>query len=379
MQRSLYDILEDELPFDLSSLNQNVANQQFNRSKNGLSVLGRNVQGDPHSLNNPMDKDQSVFDDFSEEIATEEQISDDQQNFELVESIRKLETQSRESDSKIVPKEKAIKSHLTWAQLQQETDLLASNLCEQLRLIMVPTVAARLKGDYKSGKRLNIKKVLPFIASGYRRNKIWMRRTKLSNRNYRIVLAIDNSRSMQSNAAGEMAMKSAAIIKGAMKKLESGNQFSILSFGSEVKIINSEDSSSSVNTHFTFDENQTNILQALEMAGSLYSDDLSKAPQLSIFISDGVCTDHALLRQVLNIQQSRDIISLFVIIDKSSGKQSITELTQVDKDPVTGKLLMKKYLQDFPFSFYIVVQDIKWIPDYVSEALRQWFRIIQSE
>ena len=255
---------------------------------------------------------------------------------------------------------------------------MASNLCEQLRLIMVPTIAARLKGDYKSGKRLNIRKILPFIASGYRRNKIWMRRTKLSNRNYRIVLAIDNSQSMQNNAAGEMALKTAAIINGAMKKLETGNQFSILSFGSQVKVINL-DGIIRYASSFTFDEDKTNVLQALDKAGSLYSDDVGKTPQLSIFISDGVCTDHSLLRQSLNVQQSRNIISLFVIIDKNLGKQSITELTQVDKDPATGKLVMKKYLQDFPFSFYVIVQDIKNIPEYVSEALIQWFRSMQGE
>ena len=256
---------------------------------------------------------------------------------------------------------------------------MASNLCEQLRLIMVPTIAARLKGDYKSGKRLNTRKILPFIASGYRRNKIWMRRTKLSNRNYRIVLAIDNSQSMQNNAAGEMALKTAAIINGAMKKLETGNQFSILSFGSQVKVINLGDNSGDVASSFTFDEDKTNVLQALDKAGSLYSDDVGKTPQLSIFISDGVCTDHSLLRQSLNVQQSRNIISLFVIIDKNLGKQSITELTQVDKDPATGKLVMKKYLQDFPFSFYVIVQDIKNILEYVSEALKQWFRSMQGE
>jgi midasin len=378
IQRSLYDILEDELPFESSSLNRNVVNQQYNRSKNGLSVLGKNVQGDPHSFNNPIEE-QPACKEYSAEMETEEPNPSDVQNIEVVEGLRRPTGQSEEAQSESIRREPSVKPHLTWSQLQQETDILASNLCEQLRLIMVPTVAARLKGDYKSGKRLNIKKVLPFIASGYRRNKIWMRRTKLSSRNYRIVLAIDNSRSMQNNAAGEMAMKSAAIIKGAMKKLESGSQFSILSFGSDVKIIDSEDTSTSIHSNFTFDENQTNILQALEKAGSLYSEDLSKSPQLSIFISDGVCTDHSLLRQTLNIQQSRNIFSLFVIIDKNAGKQSITELTQVDKDPVTGKLVMKKYLQDFPFSFYIVVQDIKCIPDYVSEALRQWFRSIQSE
>ena len=378
--RSLFDVLDEELSNGLSSLNQNVANQQYSRAEEGQVIMGRNILAD----SNPQDKlqeHQSTCDYSGEEVVEEmKQLQpNDPEEIEFVQSILGPEYQKVGVPPKNVKEETVQKPLPTWTQLQRETDLLASNLCEQLRLIMVPTVAARLKGDYKSGKRLNIRKILPFIASGYRRNKIWLRRTKLSSRNYRIVLAIDNSRSMQNNAAGEMALKAAAVINGALKKLETGNQFSILSFGSQATVINLEDNPDVITSSFTFDEDQTNILQVLEKAGSLFSDDVGKAPQLSIFISDGVCADHYLLRQALNIQQSRNIISLFVIIDKNLGKQSITELTQVDKDPLTGKLVMKKYLQDFPFSFYVIVQDIRNIPEYVSEALRQWFRTMQSE
>ncbi|CAG0909021.1 unnamed protein product, partial [Cyprideis torosa] len=45
-----------------------------------------------------------------------------------------------------------------WRQLEEEVRPLASALCEQLRLVLEPSVAARLKGDYKTGKRLNMRK-----------------------------------------------------------------------------------------------------------------------------------------------------------------------------------------------------------------------------
>ena len=32
-------------------------------------------------------------------------------------------------------------------------------------------------GLYKTGKKLNLKKIIPFIASNYRKDKIWLRRT----------------------------------------------------------------------------------------------------------------------------------------------------------------------------------------------------------
>ena len=50
-----------------------------------------------------------------------------------------------------------------------------------------------LQGDYRTGKRLNMRKVIPYIASQFRKDRIWLRRTKPAQRNYQIVLAVDDS------------------------------------------------------------------------------------------------------------------------------------------------------------------------------------------
>ena len=55
-----------------------------------------------------------------------------------------------------------------WLKLCQDTSDLTQNLTEQLRLILEATKATRFKGDFKSGKRINMRKVIPFIASNYR-------------------------------------------------------------------------------------------------------------------------------------------------------------------------------------------------------------------
>ena len=55
------------------------------------------------------------------------------------------------------------------------------------------------RGDYRSGKRLNMRKVIPYIASQFRKDKIWLRRTKPSKRQYQIMLAMDDSSSMNDN------------------------------------------------------------------------------------------------------------------------------------------------------------------------------------
>ena len=44
---------------------------------------------------------------------------------------------------------------------------MAHQLCEQLRLILEPTKAAKLQGDLRTGKRLNMRKIIPYIASQF--------------------------------------------------------------------------------------------------------------------------------------------------------------------------------------------------------------------
>lgn len=53
------------------------------------------------------------------------------------------------------------------------------------------------QGDYRSGKRINnMRKVIPYIASNFRKDKIWLRRTKPHSRDYQVLLALDDSESI---------------------------------------------------------------------------------------------------------------------------------------------------------------------------------------
>jgi len=69
---------------------------------------------------------------------------------------------------------------------------------ELFRVRFLTHVVSR-RGDYRSGKRLNMRKVIPYIASQFRKDKIWLRRTKPSKRQYQIMLAVDDSSSMNDN------------------------------------------------------------------------------------------------------------------------------------------------------------------------------------
>lgn len=39
-------------------------------------------------------------------------------------------------------------------------------------------------------------------------------------------------------------------------------------------------------------------------------------------------------------------------------------------------LVIQSYMEHFPFPFYMILRDIKALPDILSDALRQWFELI---
>ena len=123
-----------------------------------------------------------------------------------------------------------------WLDYESLTKQLSKELCEQLRLILEPTICSKLKGDYKTGKRLNMKRVIEYIATEYRKDKIWLRRTKPNKRDYQVMLAVDNSSSMSDNHCMELTYETICTITNAFNYLEVG-QFGLMSFGNKVNLL----------------------------------------------------------------------------------------------------------------------------------------------
>ena len=123
-----------------------------------------------------------------------------------------------------------------WLRYRNQTEVYSLRLCEQLRLILEPQLASRLQGDYRSGKRINMRKVIGYVASGFRRDKIWLRRTKPSKRDYQVMLLVDDSRSMKE--AGSLTMAAVATIANALSKVEVGD-VCVASFADKVRILHS--------------------------------------------------------------------------------------------------------------------------------------------
>ncbi|KAF9575027.1 AAA ATPase midasin [Mortierella alpina] len=280
-----------------------------------------------------------------------------------------------------------------WQKYDNLTQDLALGLCEQLRLILEPTQATKLKGDYRTGKRLNMKKIIPYIASQFKKDKIWLRRTKPSKRQYQVMIAIDDSTSMSESHSVQLAYESLALISKALSQLEVG-ELGIMSFGERVDLLHpfdqpfTGDAGAKVLQRFGFDQHKTKVKEMMEASIALlqHAKMNQSGPrsqelwQLQIIISDGICESHETLKALVRQAAEQQIMLIFIILDNKPEKESIMKMTTAKFTSVNGmpKLALNPYLETFPFDYYVVLQNINSLPETLADALRQYFSFVAS-
>uniref|UniRef100_A0A670YR31 Midasin n=1 Tax=Pseudonaja textilis TaxID=8673 RepID=A0A670YR31_PSETE len=280
-----------------------------------------------------------------------------------------------------------------WQRYLLLTEPLSQQLCEQLRLLLEPTQAAKLKGDYRTGKRLNMRKVIPYIASQFRKDKIWLRRTKPSKRQYQICLALDDSASMVDNHSKQLAYESLAVIGNALTLLEVG-QIAVCSFGETVQLLHpfheqfNDRSGARVLQLCKFEQKKTKLAQFLESSINMFaaaqhlsSNINPETAQLLLIVSDGrgiFLEGKEHVKAAVQSVQNANIFVIFVILDNPNSRDSVLDI----KVPVftrPGELLeIRSYMEEFPFPFYIILRDVNALPETLSDALRQWFELVTA-
>ena len=308
-----------------------------------------------------------------------------------------------------------------WRSYASLTADLAFSLCEQLRLILAPTLATRLNGDFRTGKRLNMRKIVPFIASDFAKDKIWLRRTKPSSREYQVMLAIDDSRSMSESRSAHLAYQTLALVTGALSRLEVGD-VSICRFGEDVDSLHdfgkgsfNDQNGAHVIDRLGFQQKKTNVLKLVEKSlDTLAEARAGRSPssasqvddlwQLEIIISDGICQDHAKLRTLLRRAAEQRVMLVFIVIDslqpapasgtstpaasngakiapQQQSRSSILDMTNASyHTDANGRLQLKmeRYMDTFPFDYYVVVREVEALPEVLSATLRQWVEKIRE-
>ncbi|KAF7795345.1 hypothetical protein EIP86_006502 [Pleurotus ostreatoroseus] len=295
-----------------------------------------------------------------------------------------------------------------WRRYESLTHDLSYTLCEQLRLILEPTMATRLKGDYRTGKRLNMKKIIPYIASEYTKDKIWLRRTRPSQREYQVLIALDDSKSMAESHSVHLAFQTLALVSKALSRLEVGD-VAIAKFGQSVDVLHgfeapfTDQAGTKIMDAFKFNQQATQVQSLLEASLTLLeqarerramsSSSAADLWQMEIIISDGICQDHERLRTVLRKAEEQRVMVVFIILDslhtsnststsaKAVSQNSILSMNQVAYKEVDGRmdLTVTRYLDTFPFQYYVVVRNVEALPDVLAGTLKQFFERISEE
>ena len=283
-------------------------------------------------------------------------------------------------------------ARLVWQEHDRAVHDLSLSLCEQLRLILEPTQATKMRGDFRTGKRLNMRRIIPYIASDYKKDKIWMRRTKPSKRQYQVMLAVDDSKSMSDSKSVGLAFDTLALTAKALSQLEVG-QISIVRFGDDVQVVHgfeeqfTTESGGKVVQHFKFDQSRTDVSALTRSSIELFhmarmQQDMRSTMgtdlwQLELIISDGICEDHETIRRMVREAFEAKIMMIFVILDAlhPERKDSILDIKSYSFETVEGRQVLKeqRYLDSFPFNYFVVVRDVRELPSVLASALRQWF------
>ncbi|XP_015604930.1 midasin [Cephus cinctus] len=366
----------EKMPKNDDKKEKNKSNEKGNNAEEGQMETVVEVEGDITETLRVDRGDESAF--FTNIIDTEE-------NLLTVKQIerKRLEVEKMLSQwTNIPPTEEAT---VAWNCLSAVTDAAARDLSEKLRLVLEPTQASRLKGDYRTGRRINMRKIIPYIASQFRKDKIWLRRTKPSKRDYQIVLALDDSSSMADNHSKELAFESLSLISKAMTYLEVG-QLCVISFGEEPNVLHplgepfTEQSGSRLMQEMRFEQKKTMMGQLVDFTVDMFDSQPTSSDnaKLLVVLSDGrgvfsEGTDR--VNRAVRRAKLADIFLVFIIVDNPVNKDSILDIRM----PMFqgGKLLgIRSYMDSFPFPFYMILRDINALPGVLSDALRQWFEVV---
>ena len=177
----------------------------------------------------------------------------------------------------------------------------------------------------------------------------------------------------------------------ALTTIEAG-QLSVLKFAEVTELLHPFDrpftaeSGAHMLSRFTFRQKSTHMESLLKSVISqcrVARDQQSAAAsaseqlQLVLIVSDGrrspTWGDPS---HWVRVAAQEHILLCFVVIDSAAKKDSILDLQQVSYP--NGKLTISRWIDQFPFPYYLVVRELKALPQVLSDALRQWFEMFKE-
>jgi len=188
--------------------------------------------------------------------------------------------------------------------------------------------------------------------------------------------------------AGPLSLAALATVASGLVQLEVG-QLAVVQFGEEARLLHSfteqftEESGAAILSAFKFNQPRTHTAEALQKIVQILDESQGQvrgpalAMQLVFLISDGRFDrdNKILIKKIVRDMSEKNQLLVLIIIDKD-GDSSILNTQEVTY--VEGKIKVSSYLDNYPFMYYIILQDIDALPEILTDALRQWFELIQQ-
>ena len=229
-----------------------------------------------------------------------------------------------------------------------------------------------------------------YSRSHFRKDKIWMRRTQPDKRRHRVLLAVDDSKSMAETSCGAFALESLALICNAMARLEIGDM-GVVRFGGSVgpELLHAFGSPFSpsvggqIVSKMRFDADNTiddrPIVDLLDFCSGILGEwnaawrtqTAEEVDQLVIVLADGRFHEkEALKKAVLDATSRPGVMYAFVVLGSS-----ILDMQTVEFDAATGRPVFKKYIDEFPFPLYACVGEVRDLPMALGTIVRGWMEM----
>jgi midasin len=184
---------------------------------------------------------------------------------------------------------------------------------------------------------------------------------------------------------GELALQSACLIMQALTLLGIG-ELALAKFGAATEIVHpfgqpwGDDAGTAMMQSFDFGDDKTEVHELLPATIS-YLETVKKprSMQLCFIVSDGSFSYKDRVRELVVQAQLRELLIVFVIIDSQNRQDRASLLDLKAFVTVNGRPVLRQYLDDFPFPFYVLVREPRSLPEKLADILRQWFDLANGD
>ena len=163
-----------------------------------------------------------------------------------------------------------------------------------------------------------------------------------------------------------------------------------MSFGESTKIVlthSEQFDGPKLVKSLNFDQNQSRIAELLNFVRTYgqeegASGDSGLFENLLLVLSDGrniFSEGEQKVRNAIKLAKLRRIFIVYVIIDNPDNKHSVLDIKVPSFSADRKQITMNAYLDTFPFPYYVIVRDLTQLPSVLSDAMRQWFELVNSE